>query len=113
LEVHDVHPKKNLRADCLSVLMLMPLAVTANREVSLRHRRLFATDVCRNCDVRFTCASYRAFAGGRSGLRGHHGRSDEDSRRFFGDYDPEKDVEDARDDNLAGTATPEELEESL
>jgi hypothetical protein len=72
-------------------------------------RRLFATDVCRNCDARFTCASYRAFAGGRGGLRGRHGRFDEDFRRFFGDYGPEEDLEDARDDNLAAMPSSEEL----
>jgi hypothetical protein len=79
---------------------------------SAGRRRLFATDVCRNCDARFTCDSYRQFAGGRTGLRGRHRRFDEDFRRFFGDYGPDDDREDALDDALSATATRMEIDEA-
>ena len=75
-----------------------------------RSGRLFATDVCRNCDARFACDSYRAFAELGTGRPGRHGRFERDFLRFFSDYGPDEDLEDIRDDNPAGTATPDELE---
>ena len=40
-----------------------PQELGARREY--HHMRTFATDVCRNCDARFSCASYRRWAAGR------------------------------------------------
>ena len=80
----------------------------------LRHRggplgRLFATRVCRECDVRFSCPSYREYA-----LAGR-GRSEEAVREYFSDVGPDMDQESWRTANLslapaAGDLTADLLE---
>jgi len=64
------------------------------RRREYHRRRTFATDVCRNCDARFSCASYRQWA-----LRG--GGSLANFREYFSDLQ-DRDVETYRSDILEG-----------
>ena len=47
----------------------------------------FATRVCRNCDARFSCSSYRQYA-----LQGRTGIAEQKMRQYYGDFpsDPEQ-----------------------
>jgi len=56
---------------------------------------LFATRVCRNCDARFSCASYREYAVGKGkGERGNF-------KKYFEDFGNDTDQEDWVNANLA------------
>jgi hypothetical protein len=57
-------------------------------------KTLFATRICRNCDARFSCSSYRRYA-----LQGR-GQTDHDFRRYFNDLGPDLDQENWRTANL-------------
>lgn len=48
----------------------------------------FATRVCRNCDARFSCSSYRIYA-----LSGHTGVAEQKMRQYYGDYPSDPDQE--------------------
>ena len=63
----------------------------------------FATAVCRNCDARFSCASYRQWA---LGSTSHVGKA---VRQYFGDVGPDEDLEDWRAANLEATPDVKEL----
>lgn len=57
---------------------------------------LFATRVCRNCDSRFSCSSYREYAVGKGkGERGNF-------RKYFADYGSDTDQEEWVNANLTG-----------
>ena len=62
-------------------------------------RRRFAARVCRNCDARFSCSSYRAFARKRSPKEGIGGA------KYFNDAVPDADQNNWLDGNLEN-ATP-------
>lgn len=53
-----------------------------------RSNELFGTRVCRNCDARFSCSSYREFAMERSG------KSFSNYKKYFNDYGNDADQED-------------------
>lgn len=63
----------------------------------------FATAVCRNCDARFSCASYRQWALGSSS---HIERA---ARRYFEDLGPDEGLEAWRTANLEATPDEESL----
>lgn len=66
-------------------------------------KQLFATAVCRNCDARFSCASYRAYAlagGGRSEVR---------FRQYLGDLGTDLERDDRRTTNLNAARDTEDL----
>lgn len=67
-----------------------PQELGARREY--HRRRTFATDVCRNCDARFSCASYRQWALGGGPSLVHF-------REYFSDLQ-DRDVETYRSDVL-------------
>jgi hypothetical protein len=57
---------------------------------------LFATRVCRNCDARFSCASYREYAVGKGkGERGNF-------KKYFQDFGSDTDQEEWVNANLSG-----------
>lgn len=56
-------------------------------------KRRFATRVCRNCDARFSCSSYRAWARKRSG-------NDRSAAKYFSDPVPDAEQNDWVDGNL-------------
>lgn len=57
---------------------------------------LFATRVCRNCDARFSCASYREYAVGKGkGERGNF-------KKYFEDFGSDTDQEEWVNSNLQG-----------
>ena len=56
-------------------------------------KRRFATRVCRNCDARFSCSSYRTWARKRSG-------NDRSAAKYFSDPVPEAEQNDWVDGNL-------------
>jgi hypothetical protein len=68
---------------------------------SSQRRRTFATDVCRNCDARFSCASYRQWALGA-------GPNMDDFRAYFSDLE-DRDVETYRADALTNAPDPDDL----
>lgn len=58
---------------------------------------LFATRVCRNCDARFSCTSYREYAGGKGkGERGNF-------KKYFDDFGSDTDKEEWVNANLSNT----------
>ena len=57
---------------------------------------LFATRVCRNCDARFSCSSYREYAVGKGkGERGNF-------KKYFEDFGSDTDQEEWVNSNLQG-----------
>jgi hypothetical protein len=70
-------------------------------------RQRFANSVCRNCDARFSCASYRQWA-----LR-DSSHIDEGTRRYFEDIAPDDEIDDLRTANLEATPEARELTEDF
>ena len=63
---------------------------------------IFATRVCRNCDARFSCSSYREYAVGTGkGERGNF-------RKYFVDFGSDTDQEDWVNANLS-SRNPDEI----
>jgi uncharacterized protein YeaC (DUF1315 family) len=69
---------------------------------------LFATQVCRNCDARFSCASYRDYA-----LESGQGSAERNFRRYFNDYGDDLELETWRTANLEVIQTIDVIEEFL
>jgi hypothetical protein len=67
----------------------------------------FATAVCRNCDARFSCASYRQWALGSSS------RIERAARRYFEDIGPDEDLDAWRTANLEATPDEEGLRQDF
>jgi hypothetical protein len=65
---------------------------------------LFATRICRNCDVRFFCDSYREYA-----LESGQGKAAENFRRYYQDFGDELDRERWRTLNLDAAITTDNL----
>jgi len=70
-------------------------------------RTLFATRICRTCDARFSCQSYRQYA-----LEGR-GSSDRVFQEYFSDPGPDLDQENWRTANLLTARPTEDLERDL
>ena len=64
---------------------------------------LFATQVCRNCDARFSCSSYRNY------VVSSEGRSESTFARYFQEYGTDSEQEDWLNANLDGASLPEDL----
>lgn len=69
---------------------------------------LYATRVCRNCDARFSCGSYRNYA-----LESGQGSAEKNFRRYFNDYGDDLEVEDWRAANLEVIQAIDLIEEFL
>lgn len=70
------------------------------KEIEGGKTRQFGTDVCRNCDVRFSCASYRAFRSIPENLKKVK-RKDTNIWEFFTDCGDSLDVSDGLDANTS------------
>ena len=73
--------------DCIEDKKFAPAPVDKLKEKLEGTNALFGTRVCRNCDTRFSCSSYREFATGKAkGERGNF-------RKYYDDFgsDAEKD----------------------
>lgn len=64
----------------------------------------FGTFVCRNCDARFSCKSYREFA-----WKGTRATAERPLAKYFSDALPDADQESWRSGNLDATAAPSDL----
>ncbi|MFH0991449.1 MAG: PD-(D/E)XK nuclease family protein [bacterium] len=67
---------------------------------------LFVTRVCRNCDARFSCASFREYA------LGTNARFVSGYKKYIEDLGPEIDVEDRKTTNLETANIPESVDTS-
>jgi hypothetical protein len=66
----------------------------------------FATRVCRNCDARFSCSSYRKYASGSSA------KSFSRYKKYISDLGPEDEIEARKTTNLESAAIPDEVDTS-
>lgn len=63
----------------------------------------FGTHVCRNCDVRFSCAAYRVY------IRHGRGRADKQFEKYYSDLEIGEPLEEWRTSGLDAINDPEEL----
>ena len=73
------------------------------RVLSRGRQLLFATQVCRNCDARFSCSSYRNY------VVSSGGKSESTFARYFQEYGTDSEQEDWLNTNLDGSSLPEDL----
>lgn len=90
IEYDAAHKDRTLYAfgevvDCIEEGRFAPPEVTVLREriAGVRSNQTFGTRVCRNCDARFSCASYREFAQGTRTMA-------EQKMAYFVDNDPDQ-----------------------
>ena len=81
--------------DCIEEKKFKPAPVETLRATMEGTNALFGTRVCRNCDVRFSCASYREFATSKG--KGERGSF----RKYFDDFGSDTDKEEWVNANLA------------
>lgn len=82
-----------------------PAAVEVLQEKGAGTNTLFATRICRNCDARFSCASFREYALAAGG------RSTAHFRKYIEDLGDDVDKEDWINANLSTTPPPESIDE--
>ena len=74
----------------------LPVGVDVLKTTMVGTNALFATKICRNCDARFSCSSYREYAVGKGkGERGNF-------KKYFEDFGTDTDQEDWINVNLQG-----------
>ncbi len=78
--------------DCIEDSCFNPVPVKRLKEKVKGTKHTFAVRVCQNCDARFSCESYREYAGG-SGRRGK-------VTGYSTDYVPEEEQEEFIQGNL-------------
>lgn len=81
--------------DCIEEKKFKPAPVETLRSTMEGTNALFGTRVCRNCDVRFSCASYREYATSKG--KGERGSF----RKYFDDFGSDTDKEEWVNANLA------------
>lgn len=81
--------------DCIEEKKFKPATVETLRSTMEGTNALFGTRVCRNCDVRFSCASYREYATSKG--KGERGSF----RKYFDDFGSDTDKEEWVNANLA------------
>lgn len=81
--------------DCIEEKKFKPASVETLRSTMEGTNALFGTRVCRNCDVRFSCASYREYATSKG--KGERGSF----RKYFDDFGSDTDKEEWVNANLA------------
>jgi hypothetical protein len=81
--------------DCIEDQKFKPASVETLRTTMEGTNALFGTRVCRNCDVRFSCASYREYATSKG--KGERGSF----RKYFDDFGSDTDKEEWVNANLA------------
>jgi hypothetical protein len=88
--------------DCIEEKQFSPVDVDILRAPMEGTNALFATRVCRNCDVRFSCASYREYATSKG--KGERGSF----RKYFDDFGSDTDKEEWVNANLQAK-NPDEI----
>ena len=81
-----------------------PTVETLKEPYAQGHAKRFATHVCRNCDARFSCESYRKYA------RGGKGQIEKQFTQFFGDLEAGEALESWRSAGLDAMPADETLE---
>jgi len=81
-----------------------PRSVKDLKEKIKGDNRIFATRVCRNCDARFSCNSYREYA------MGTNTRAVSAIKKYIDDLGSDVEVEDWKTVNLENTRIPEAVE---
>lgn len=83
--------------DCIEDKKFHPVSVETLQEKMEGTNTLFATRVCRNCDARYSCASYREYSVGKGkGERGNF-------KKYFEDFGSDTDKEEWVNANLTNT----------
>lgn len=83
--------------DCIEDKKFHPVPVEVLEAKMEGTNALFATRICRNCDARFSCSSYREYAIGKGkGERGNF-------KKYFDDYGSDTDKEEWINANLSNT----------
>ena len=90
--------------DCIEDKDFKPAPVARLNEKIEGTRALFGTRVCRNCDTRFSCSSYREFAT-RSG-KGERGNF----KKYYNDFGSDTDTEDWVNANLQAN-NPDDIQD--
>lgn len=90
--------------DCIEDYKFQPAPVEKLRTRYGDERSLFATRVCRNCDARFSCSSYRTYA------LGARGAAELDFRQYIDDFGTDLEQQDWLSSNLEFALTIDELE---
>jgi hypothetical protein len=88
--------------DCIEEKKFKPASVDTLRSTMEGTNALFGTRVCRNCDVRFSCASYREYATSKG--KGERGSF----RKYFDDFGSDTDKEEWVNANL-GVKSPDDI----
>jgi len=91
--------------DCIEEKKFKPAPLTTLQSTMEGTNTLFATRVCRNCDVRFSCSSYRDYATSKG--KGERGSF----RKYFDDFGSDTDKESWVNANLA-VSDPDEINPS-
>lgn len=74
--------------DCIENSKFSPAPLEKLKSRQGKRNVMFATTVCRNCDARFSCNSYRAYA------QEGHGRDESVLRQYMDDFGTELDQQD-------------------
>lgn len=88
--------------DCIEDKRFKPAPVETLRSTMEGTNALFGTRVCRNCDVRFSCSSYRDYATSKG--KGERGSF----RKYFDDFGSDTDKEEWVNANL-GVRDPDDI----
>jgi len=88
--------------DCIEEKKFRPVPVEVLQSKMEGTNALFGTRVCRNCDVRFSCSSYRDYATSKG--KGERGSF----RKYFDDFGSDSDKEEWMNANLAAK-NPDEI----
>jgi hypothetical protein len=81
-----------------------PAVETLKEPYAQGHAKRFATHVCRNCDARFSCESYRKYA------RGGKGQIEKQFTQFFADLEASEPLESWRSAGLEAMPADETLD---
>jgi len=93
-KVEDVIEDFALTVDCIEDKKFKPAPVEQLNEKMEGTKALFGTRVCRNCDARFSCSSYREYATSKGkGERGNF-------KKYFNDFGSDTDKEEWANANL-------------
>jgi hypothetical protein len=90
--------------DCIEDGQFEPASMEKLKSRQGLSRREFASHVCRHCDARFSCDSYRQYA------LGSYGRAESDFRQYLEDFGDDLEQQDWLSGNLDAASPAEELE---
>lgn len=109
IEFNPVHVKEVIEdfgtiIDCIEDSDYQPASIKKLRTRSGRDRREFASRVCRNCDARYSCSSYREYA------LASGGRAEVALRQYLTDFGTDLDQQDWLTSNLEAIPAVDALE---